>query len=450
MGGTVTGGDGTDTLTLTAAASTFSATNLTGFETIIVPTGTVSVTYPNPAAVAYTANTGALTVVSGAATSAVTVAAELITAGATILNLSGATPYTITNLNSSLTFSGSAASTASLEDDAGVFGSTVIHTGTGLLTLTNATSSIIATADLLDSGDTLTLSNTQAGGITLTNMTYNVTDSATRTGTLTITTSGTEAVAVTEAVGSTGNTAITHTGSGLLTLTPITGGTTTVTHTAAGGSVTVTNATVGATINAAAATSAVTLTGGIGGDSIVGGTLADTIRGGSGVDTLTGGTGNDVFVFLSADSGVLSGVTLSTTSGTTTAVWAAGTVLSLGGIDQITDFSGGTLGSTGDRLALSDSTNTVAPVRNLGSFGDNNDGVTGLIVGTVNAAGTTFTVDAAGTSSMYVYDTDGTGVGVTVSGILLVGYVDTFSNDVNGSSTITSSTAGTGLVGTGG
>jgi len=374
-----------------------------------------------------------------------------MTAGATILTLSGATPYTITNLNSSLTFSGSAASTASLEDDndaAGAFASTVIHTGSGLLTLTNATSALIATADLLDVGDTLTLSGTQAGGITLTNMTYNLTDSATRTGTLTVTTGGATAVAVTEAVGSTGNTVITHTGSGLLTLTPITGGTTTVTLTTAGGGVTVTNATVGVTINGAAATTAVALTGGIGGDSIVGGTLADTIRGGAGVDTLTGGTGNDVFVFLSADSGVLSGITLAPAA--TTAVWAAGTVLSLAGIDQITDFNGGSLGSTGDRLALSDSTNTVAPVRNLGSFGFSTAGVTGLITGTVNAAGTTFTVDAAGTSSMYVYDTDGTGAGLTVSGILLVGYVDTFANDVNGSSTITANTAGTGLIGTGG
>jgi hypothetical protein len=51
---------------------------------------------------------------------------------------------------------------------------------------------------------------------------------------------------------------------------------------------------------------------------------------------------------------------------------------------------------------------------------------------------------------MYVYDTDGTGAGLTVSGILLVGYVDTFSNDVNGSSTVTTNTAGTGLIGTGG
>jgi hypothetical protein len=371
-----------------------------------------------------------------------------MTAGATILTLSGATPYTITNLNSSLTFSGSAASTASLEDDAGNFASTVTHTGTALLTLTNATSSIIDTTDLLDSGDTLTLAGTQVGGITLTNMTYNLTDSATRTGTLTVTTGGTTAVAVTEAVGSTGNTVITHTGTGLLTLTPKSGGTSTVTNTATGGSVTVSNATVGVTINAAAATAAVSLTGGIGGDSIVGGTLADTISGGSGVDTLTGGTGNDVFVFLSADSGVLSGITLAAAA--TTAVWAAGTVLSLAGIDQITDFNGGSLGSTGDRLALTDSTNTVAPVRNLGSFGFSTAGVTGLITGTVNAAGTTFTVDAAGTSTMYVYDTDGTGAGLTVSGILLVSYVDTFSNDVNGSTTTGTGVAGTGLIGTGG
>jgi len=363
--------------------------------------------------------------------------------------LGGTTPYTVTKLGANLTVSAGAGTVnVSLDDDEATSNVTLTNSSSSLVTVTNAVTAVAGADSPFDSGDTVTLAGT--GAFTLTSVNYSITDSATRTGDLTISTlsTGSSNITITEQSGSTGNTAITHNGTGTLTYTPINGGTSTVTLGASAGDITISNATAAVTINGAALTAGKRLVGGAASDSIVGGAGDDLISGGVGGDTLTGGAGNDTFYLAAADTGTFS-LSLSATANATTAVWAQGTSLSIAGFDVITDFNGGIVGGTGDRLAITNApTSATTVVRNGGVFGDNDDGVIGLILG--NVVGNTFVVDVAGTSMLYVFDKDGTGAGTALGGVILVGYVDPTANDVVGSSNLLNGTAGTGLIGTGG
>ena len=165
------------------------------------------------------------------------------------------------------------------------------------------------------------------------------------------------------------------------------------------------------------------LLGGVGADSIDGAAGADTITGGTGADTLTGGSGADVYVFAA---------TTDTGSVTMTAGSAVPTsAITIASLDYITDFA------TGDTLSFGLTTQATTIIRNTGTVGAAADGAVYMIQGTATSV-TAFTPDTSGTATLYVYDADGTGTGSTLRGVVLVGYVDSGSNDTG---------AATGLIG---
>ena len=172
-----------------------------------------------------------------------------------------------------------------------------------------------------------------------------------------------------------------------------------------------------------------TIRGGLGADSISGGGGADLIFGGAGADTLTGGSGNDVFNYNGpTDTGAISGSVLASGLPLVT-----GTSISTIGMDKITDFAVGdtiitNIAGQGNAATLSVSANIDAVWTAL----------EGLVRGNYDATGNTFVVGSTGTSSMYIFDGDGT-AGGTLYGIVLIGYTQ-------------SAAAGstTGLIGTGG
>jgi Ca2+-binding RTX toxin-like protein len=166
------------------------------------------------------------------------------------------------------------------------------------------------------------------------------------------------------------------------------------------------------------------LLGGVGADSIVGNAGADTITGGTGADTITGGTGADVYVFAATtDTGTVSGFTAGSAVPTS--------AITIASLDYITDFA------TGDTLSFGLTTQATTIIRNSGTVGAAADGAVYMIQGTATSV-TSFTPDTSGTATLYVYDADGTGTGSTLRGVVLVGYVDSGSNDTG---------AATGLIG---
>jgi hypothetical protein len=179
------------------------------------------------------------------------------------------------------------------------------------------------------------------------------------------------------------------------------------------------------------------ITGGSGIDSIVvsgTGTLAETINGGLGADNISfsgssvsGGVLHVIQVGTTAASavtdtgvvpGLVSGATISNASG----------AFNVAALDKVTGFTAGMEIRIGGGAISSFGT---AIVRNGGALGAPNatSSNTALIVGNYDAASQQFTVSNAGTSTLFVYDGDGSGGGSAYNGVVLVGVVDGLQND---------------------
>jgi len=164
------------------------------------------------------------------------------------------------------------------------------------------------------------------------------------------------------------------------------------------------------------------LTGGVGNDTIVGAAGADTITGGAGVDTINVGAGDaatDVVTLATpaTDTGTVAGFVAST------AVPVNLQVLNVAGLDIVTGF-----GAT-DTISLSGLTMSGTLIKNGGALGAGTVGDAALIQGVYSSATGQFTVNTAGTDSLFVYDNNGTTAAGDYSGIVLVGYIDTGAVD---------------------
>jgi hypothetical protein len=138
---------------------------------------------------------------------------------------------------------------------------------------------------------------------------------------------------------------------------------------------------------------------------------------GLGADRFTSGGGADVFNFAAADTGFLIGQAASAT------ITGA---FNTAGLDVITGMSAGmTIQFTG----LGANTTATTLVRNGTALGNDTAGSVALIVGNYDAATNTFTVSSTGTSSMLVYDSNGSAAGGDYRAVVLVGYVDLAGND---------------------
>jgi len=223
-------------------------------------------------------------------------------------------------------------------------------------------------------------------------------------------------------------------GTGTVTITDAhTAGTTTI---ATNGGVRTINATIssatgpftvtGATATTITATAGVhAITGGAGADTITGFTGADTIVGGGGGDRITTGGGADRINMAAADTGLVTGLAASG------AIWANGTILGTSALDVITGFVPTAAIVLTDITTLS----TTTIVRNGGTLGAADAGNVAHITGTYDSSANTFTTSLAGTSTLFVYDDNGTTALGNYRAVVLVGYVDGAGNDTAGTST---------------
>lgn len=150
-------------------------------------------------------------------------------------------------------------------------------------------------------------------------------------------------------------------------------------------------------------------------DSLVGGAAADTINGGAGNDSITGAGGADVINVGAGTDTIVMGGTGQTYSAATAATIVSGTTV-LTGIDKVTGMA------AGDKIDLSAILNTYTGA--AGTTIASASGTTvALVRGNFADATNVFTTDAAGTSTLFVYDADGAGAGTAVEAIVLVGTV---------------------------
>jgi hypothetical protein len=184
------------------------------------------------------------------------------------------------------------------------------------------------------------------------------------------------------------------------------------------GAVTITlNGTANNGANVTGSGNADTITGSNLTDVINGGAGGDTITGGDGADRLTGGAGNDIFTYAAAsNTGTVTGFAASTAVPTAS--------FSTTNLDVVSDFA------NGDTVSLTGVTAAGTLLKNGATLGANTVGDVVLLRGTYDATANTFIGDTSGTSSVLVWDSNGTTAGgTTYVGIVLVGYVDTGAAD---------------------
>ena len=406
---TIAGGDGTDTLNTSAAITTVTGANISGFETVRIASGaTVALPATNTVATLTIADAGGGTLTNLAASGTV----NLTTGGAaTVTNTAGWTGAT-----DAITVNvGAASGTGS--------------TGQGTATLVGA--ALIETA---------TINNLQAS-TDITGRSMGVTGSALKT--MTVVSSGTAPIIIT--------------GGSATTLTTVD---------ASGVNGAVTNSatmisTAGYTVKTGAGADAIS--GGLFGDTLDGGAGNDTLTGGVGADSMTGGAGADTFVFTANATGAvvssqaapdtIVGFTTGTDkiSGTSAATYLAGpfatftqgnaAALAAGGTNvaffSTTDATLYIQATAGTQAAL----DTAIYLPGVTSFA-----ATDLALGT-QGTGNTVSLSLAAANVSNTLATGASGVtsvlddGISTTGLLLIG---SSINGGAGSDTLTISTDPTG------
>jgi len=417
-GSTFAGSTGADTLNITDAGTTLnlSAAQLNSIETLTL-TGATTITVNPAAALAITGGAGA-TSITGATAQTITVtqgaAQTLALAGVANYSVSGGTTGAITS------------------------------TGTGTLAVTSSannqtvTSASATTVDAAALNATLTIAGT--GAFTVNNAgtvaTSVITESAAATGALTVNAIDTNATTVTQVSGATGAfvlNALGGAGAAVVTLTALASHASQTINMSSTSAVTVAAASTSTayTVNAtdANAHTYVNSSTTVAVDTYVGGSAVDTVTLGLGGDKFTTGGGADVFnIAPTTGTGAAAGFN------TSSAVPVQSQVINTATLDKITGMSTGVTIVTG-------LTETGVVATNGATLGAGTNTATdkdfAAILGTYNASADTFTVDTAGTSTLFVYDDNGDTAGGTMRAIVLVGYVDTGSADTyNGTYTV--------------
>jgi len=353
-GNVINGGDGTDTLSLAAAATATTGAGVSGIET--------------------------LTLTTTGLTQDMTLFVDNGLNTITRVNISGAISETFTNV-------GSATNTVGFTSTGTLTGFTrLVDTATDSLTL-SVTDAAAVTSATANNENTITVTGaTATAGVTVTTLV------GTQMSTLNVGTANT----------STGNFSIpTITAGSLANVTINTTGTANI-----GGTANSSNVNMIVTAGAGAATiqggsGADSITGGGAADSLIGGSGNDTISGGAGADTITGGVGADrMTTGSSADQ-----VTVATNSSVafTTGTFAGAnfaandTIAFANGVDVVTDFTAGTGGDTLDVTTAATAPTAGIGIATGGAAGQN--GVTYSFSGTWNDSTKLFTILATGTGA---------------------------------------------------
>jgi hypothetical protein len=247
QGNTIKGGEGTDILSISSAATAATATGVSGFETL---TGT-GTSFTQDMAV-FLDNATFTTINSSLTAGANTLTLTNVGSGITTLNTTTATSTALTRL---------------------------IDAAANSLTV-NVTGGQTITAITASNEETINLASTNSTAVTVTTLTD------TDLSTLNITGGGKVTISTLAA---------NSTASGTL---KIDGSTNT-----GGIDVSAANSTLAVNLIGSVSASNTLLTAGAGSDSVTGGSAADTINGGASADVLTGGGGADTFVFSNASTG---------------------------------------------------------------------------------------------------------------------------------------------------
>ena len=277
---TISGGAGNDTLSIGAAATLATAANISGIEILTVTTAGLTTDLS-----VYATNNALTRLNESGAAGAYTVTG----AGAAFTTLAAGTAAdtftfsrAVNTLSDSLTFIGLTAATTTALTASGEETLTLQSSSTGQAVITDIDAAALTT--LLISG---------TGGVTVTNAIANatalatITDTHTGTGTLTVNATNSTAAITFTSGAATGNTTLT-TGSGNDI---ITAGSSILIATAGSGNDSVTGGALADTIDGGTGND--TINGGAGADSLTGGAGADSITGGEGADRIIPGSNND-------------------------------------------------------------------------------------------------------------------------------------------------------------
>ena len=177
-----------------------------------------------------------------------------------------------------------------------------------------------------------------------------------------------------------------------------------------------------------------TITGGTGADTITGGAAADILKGGAGADTIRGnagadsidvGTGTDRVIVASDETGAgtatAGALTASTAIGATTLSFSATAM------DVITNF-----GSIGDNVQIYKTGTTgivtgTTLLTGASTWGADTVGDVALVRGSLVSS--VFTASTTGADSALIWDDNGTTAAGTYKAVILVGYLDSGTSD---------------------
>jgi hypothetical protein len=101
----------------------------------------------------------------------------------------------------------------------------------------------------------------------------------------------------------------------------------------------------------------------------------------------------------------------------------AGTVISTAALDKVLNFT------SADTIATNAPGGTLSATSGTNGVGRAWTDQAGFLRGTYNATANTFTFSTTGTDSIYAYDNDASSATADMRAIVLVGYVDSGSND---------------------
>jgi len=177
------------------------------------------------------------------------------------------------------------------------------------------------------------------------------------------------------------------------------------------------------------------ISGGAGADVLVGGAGADTISGGAGNDSITGGTGADtidvgagsdtVTLGSAADSGSATFVNGTNTGNSATTI-DAGDSWTVTGVDVITGLSiGDTLDLFGTAAPVSKALDGAGTLTVTSAATGNYGVARGTFTAGTTAGSGSFAYSATGADWLVLYDDDGTGAGVSIDAVVLIGTATT-------------------------
>jgi Ca2+-binding RTX toxin-like protein len=302
VGDVVSGGDGTDTLSISAAANAVTAAGVTSFETLTVSaaaTQDMAVFTATSFTTLDSTNTG--TTVFTNTPNSVTTLTNTTTAG---------------NITMSRLVDGTASViTVNAQDDVAASDGVTL-----IATLDIADEETVNLVSGSNAAETLTITTLTAGDLTnlVLSGTANVIVTNAISGSTELATVNASAVSGTAQVHATGATAN-------ITATPSVGA---FTFTGGGGSDIITGS-----------AAADILLGGGGADIITGAASGDTINGGAGIDTVTGGAGSDTFQITAADAGDLIQDFTGLAGGDILNLASSGTAVATPTVTEVADFS---------------------------------------------------------------------------------------------------------------